>query len=323
MTSLPIIQSTPSTNERHVSVAICTYNRPQMLRVVLETLEGQEVDREIDWEVLVVDNDPHLSARPIFEAHSLISRLRLRYIHEQRPGLSHARNRAIIESQGSIIAFLDDDVMVPRRWLLEMLQTFERSGADCVGGRVLVKWEGRPEDAVKACETELVAFDKGDGDFRLLGRDVPIGANLALKTSSLRDQTAFLSDLGRTQTNLMGCEEVELLLRLMRQGRSIWYSAGAVVMHRTGGERLTAAYYKKREYWNGISLAAVDTAQNRWMYCHFKAWARLTQVIVAVWPAFYWALITRNTRSRFLNACYKVKYLGYWQGVLGFARRPR
>jgi hypothetical protein len=121
----------------------------------------------------------------------------------------------------------------------------------------------------------------------------------------------------------MGCEEIELLLRLVKQGRIVWYSAAGVVMHRTGGERLTAAYYKRREYWNGISLAAVDRLQNHWMYCQLKAWARLTQILVALLPGWCWALVTRNARGQFLNECYRAKYVGYWRGSVGLAGTPR
>ena len=147
-----------------------------------------------------------------------------------------------------------------------------------------------PDEVVKACEKELVAFDKGDNDVRLVGRDVPIGANLALKAGLLRGQLSFLPNLGRSRTNLMGCEEIELLLRLMKQERSIWYCAASVVMHRTGGERLSTTYYKRREYWSGVSLSAADRSQNHWVYCQFKAWARLGQTILVILPAWLWAL---------------------------------
>jgi glucosyl-dolichyl phosphate glucuronosyltransferase len=322
MASVHDAHTAGSAKANDVTVAICTYKRPLMLRGVLDTLEHQELNDDVTWEVLVIDNDPDASAKSVFESCSSRSPLRLRYIHEQKPGLSHARNRAILESQGGILAFLDDDVLVPRRWLVKLLSTFERTGADCVGGRVLVKWDGHPEDVVRGCEKQLVAFDRGGNDVRLVGRDVPIGANLALKANVLRDQ-AFVPGLGRTRTNLMGCEEIEFLLRLRKQGRSIWYSAASVVMHRTGGERLTGAYYKRREYWNGISLAAVDKLQNDWAYCQIKAWARLAQVIVALLPAWLWALVTGNTRAQFLNTCYRTKYIGYWRGIVGFAGKPQ
>ncbi len=231
---------------------------------MLDTLEQQTNHRGVGWEVLLIDNDPSGSAKPVFDSYVLRSRLPLRYVHERTSGLSHARNRAIREARGVIVAFLDDDVLVPRCWLFEMLDVFERTGADCVGGRVLIKWEGQPESAVQACERELVAFDKGAKDIRLIGRDVPIGANLAFRAAVLQGQV-FVAELGRTRTNLMGCEEVDSVLRLVKEGRRIWYSGAAAVEHRTAGERLTGVYYRRREYWNGVSLSAVDCLQKPWV----------------------------------------------------------
>ena len=305
-----------------VSVAICTYNRPQMLSGVLECLALQEYANRLNWEILVVDNHPAATARPVLNAYLSESRPRIRYIHEPTPGLSRARNRAIHEAYGAVIAFLDDDVMVPKTWLVEMLRAFERTGADCIGGRVLVKWEGQPDDAVLACERELVAFDKGDADIRLFRREVPIGANLALRATVLQNEPLFMCDLGRTRTSLMGCEEIELLLRLLRRGRRIWYSAGSVVLHRTGGERLLARYYINREYWNGVSLAAVDKRQLNLLHCYCKAWARLAQTFLFVLPAWMCAHLVDNTGAELLRTCQRRRYFGYWCGIMGLAKAP-
>jgi glycosyltransferase involved in cell wall biosynthesis len=305
------------------TVAICTYNRPNMLRGVLDALEHQEEVDAVIWEILVVDNDPASSARTTCDSYASTSRCNMRYIHEQKAGLSHARNRAISESLGAIIAFLDDDVLLPRRWLLEMLRTFQQTDADCVGGRVLVEWEGHPDDVVKNCEKELVAYDKGERDILLVRRDVPIGANLAFKANVLDSQRLFVVGLGRTRTNLMGCEEIELLLRLRKQNRRIWYSAASVVMHRTGGERLTGQYYLRREYWNGVSQAAVDKLHSGWLYCQFKGWLRLGQVMVTLLPLWLGTRAERKSGMKFLSACHRRKYMGYWLGVMGFAQKPQ
>ena len=311
-----------ATGECQVSVVICTYNRPNVLVGVLETLQTQvDVDR-IEWEIVIVDNDPDLSAKLVYDRIRDTGQLRIRYVSERKIGLSHARNRAICESNGEIVVFLDDDVLVGPHWLAEILGTFERTGADCVGGRVMVKWEGTPEPVVRACEKELVAFDKGDRDFRFAGREGPIGANLALRASLFVDQTAFSPELGRSEGNLMGCEEIELLLRLGRQRRAIWYSAGAAVLHRTDGERLGSAYYRRREYWNGVSLAVVDGLQNSWGVCQLKAWLRLVQVIVMLLPKWCLAAIRRDSRGKFLNECLWIKYTGYWRGTLGIGGNP-
>lgn len=306
-----------------VTVAICTYNRPQMLRDMLGTLEKQETDDAIDCEVLVIDNDPILSAKSIFDSCVGTIRFPARYVHEQKIGLSNARNRAIAESRGAVIAFLDDDVLLPPRWLFEMVGTFERTGADCVGGRVLVKWNGSPDEAVKDCEKELVAYDKGERDIHITGRDVPIGANLAFRADVFSDQSLFVTSLGRTRANLMGCEEIELLLRLRKQNRRIWYGAASVVLHQTSGERLTGKYYVRREYWSGMSLAFVDKSQNGWLYCQGKAWVRLGQAIIHYLP--FWLVLGPSNRRRvqLLSKCRRRKYIGYWRGIIGVARRPQ
>jgi GT2 family glycosyltransferase len=311
-----------SKDKCRVSVVICTYKRVEMLQEMLATLLEQDMDGSIQWEILVIDNDAEGSAMAVCHLAKLSHDITLRYICESSPGLSHARNRGIKESRGIIVAFLDDDTLVSRRWLMELVATFDRTKADCVGGRVLVKWDGSPEDVVKACEKEIVAFDKGADDCRLLGRNVPIGANLALRADVLSEQCLFLPSLGRNQGNLMGCEEIELLLRLVKQGRSIWYSGGAVVLHRTSSERLTAAYYIRREYWNGVSLALVDRLQQSILYYQCKAWARLFQIGLLVVPAWLWAVLARDKASRFSRACRCQKYYGYWSGMMGFAQQP-
>ena len=57
---------------------------------------------------------------------------------------------------------------------------------------------------MKACEKELVSFDDmGTEDVRLHGREMPIGANLALRASLFLDQPPFVPELGRTTTDLM------------------------------------------------------------------------------------------------------------------------
>ena len=50
----------------------------------------------------------------------------MRYVCEPRPGLNWARNRAISEARGEIIAFTDDDVVVDRQWVKALARVFKR-----------------------------------------------------------------------------------------------------------------------------------------------------------------------------------------------------
>ena len=122
--SLDTAQSDSNTCRLDISVAICTCKRLPLLRDSIESLLQQQVSQHLNWEILVIDNDVVRSAEPIVKQIAVRTKQIVRYIHESTPGLSCARNRAIRECRGKIIAFLDDDVLVPPNWLNEMCEIF-------------------------------------------------------------------------------------------------------------------------------------------------------------------------------------------------------
>ena len=58
----------------HISVCICTYRRPELLRRLLRDLEHQVTENKFTFSVVVADNDAALSARPVAEEFSARSR---------------------------------------------------------------------------------------------------------------------------------------------------------------------------------------------------------------------------------------------------------
>src|SRR4051794_14487270 len=79
-----------------VTVAVCTRERPADLARCLAALVRLEYPA---LELLVVDNAPRSEAtRQLVEGYPQV-----RYVREPRPGLSWARNRAIMEAGGQIV----------------------------------------------------------------------------------------------------------------------------------------------------------------------------------------------------------------------------
>lgn len=85
-----------------LSILICTCRRPEFLRALLAGLGAQTGGPP--HEIVVVDNDPGASARTSVGEHH--------YVHEPRPGVSFARNRAVAEARAAVVLFLDDDQLV-------------------------------------------------------------------------------------------------------------------------------------------------------------------------------------------------------------------
>src|SRR5882724_13388305 len=80
-----------------VTVAVCTRDRPEDLARCLDALAAL---RYPGLELLVVDNAPATR-----DAHGVVAaRPGVRYAVEPRPGLGWARNRALAEATGEILA---------------------------------------------------------------------------------------------------------------------------------------------------------------------------------------------------------------------------
>ena len=77
---------------------------------------------------------------------------------------SHARSRAYDESIGDICVYVDDVVLVSSSWLVGLIDVFNSSDADFVGGPVKLWWRevDRPEWFTEDCDALLAAKDHGD-----------------------------------------------------------------------------------------------------------------------------------------------------------------
>jgi glycosyltransferase involved in cell wall biosynthesis len=100
------------------------------------------VPDDSSWEVILVDNNSDDDTRLVFEEFEKHYESKIRYIFEEKRGISHARNRGIKAARGEIIAFTDDDVIVDNYWIQNIEKAFkEHNDVACVGGKILPVWE--------------------------------------------------------------------------------------------------------------------------------------------------------------------------------------
>lgn len=310
------------------SLIIATYRRPAMLRDTLLGLREQMTRFGDSYEVVVIDNDPDGSAQPVVNELRIHwpSSVALRYVHETRVGLSYARNRGIDEARGEFLGFLDDDLFVPSGWLVAVLECFERTEADCVGGRTLIHWEGEPDPVLKSCENELVGMDMGERDVALMGRKTPGGGNAAFRRRVFAGGLRFSTKLGRVGTVLLSGEDTEVMERLRGSGQSIWYCAGAVVRHRTGGQQMTPARVVRLRYWFGISYAIMDNRLHGKSYQLLQALSRAGKAVLLDVPGWVLGVVACRPKRRLLARCSLAKQLGYVLAALSavtVASRPQ
>src|ERR1043166_9448109 len=149
-----------------LSVVICTYNRPELLRLALTTLLRQS-PANLTYEVVVVDNNSTPETRAVVDELAQTDP-RIRYVRETRQGNAYARNIGVAEARAPIVAFLDDDVTVRDNWMEIIARTLKETHVDFIGGKVLPRWEEPPPSWLGiAHRAPLAALDYGRAPFFL------------------------------------------------------------------------------------------------------------------------------------------------------------
>ena len=133
-----------SNEAHHISVCICTYKRPQPLKHLLEELRSQETGGAFRYSIVVVDNDQSRSAESVVAEFATSSTIPVKYCTESHQNIPLARNKAVENAEGDLIAFIDDDEFPIKRWLLTLFEALNRYGADGVLGPVKPYFENEP-----------------------------------------------------------------------------------------------------------------------------------------------------------------------------------
>jgi O-antigen biosynthesis protein len=264
----------PATAPR-VTVVVPTCGRPDVLRRSLKGLRALEYP---DYELLVVDNTPHLPGTAEVVAGYAASDRRVRYLAELRRGVTHARNRGLAAARGEIVAFADDDVLVDRGWLGALAAAFVDEQVAGVTGLVMGSefetpaqiWIEQYGGFSKGCVRQR--FDRAGFETQHNGRlrrvEAPpgalypytpgvfgSGASMAFRTDVLRRLGGFDPLLG-SGTAVRAGEDIDVLLRVVLAGRAVVYEPAAVVWHRHNRE--TRAL-RRTMYGYGVGLSAVIT----------------------------------------------------------------
>lgn len=243
----------PTTADRSdVSIVIATLNRSAGLRAALEGLTRLDAPGAA-YEIIVVDNGSDDDTRAVVERAAAEAAVPVRYVHEPRRGLSHARNAGVIAARAPIVAFTDDDQDVGHDWLSVIVRTFrEHPQLDVIGGRVVPRWLHPPPSWITpAVHGPVSIIDRGPAALPVT-RDRWMclgGGNAAWRRQRLLDLGGFSSDYPRSQDR-------ELLVRALLAGRHGLYVPEMVVYHHLDGQRLTKTYFRRWSRTEGRMRAA-------------------------------------------------------------------
>jgi GT2 family glycosyltransferase len=203
------------------------------------------LSNSLAWEILVVDNNSTDDTRQVVEGLQRRYPGRIRYVFELEQGISHARNAAIREAFGEILAFIDDDEMADAKWLEILTSNLHDGQWAGAGGRVVPPSNFSPPAWLSILGSSiggpLAVFDPALGAGPL--NEPPFGANMAFRREVFDKCGGFRTDLGRAGQSLISNEDTEFGRRLMGVGLRLRYEPSAVTYHPVEESRLRISYF--------------------------------------------------------------------------------
>ena len=201
-----------------VSLIICTYNREELLVQSLVCALKQKYE---DMEVIVIDQTENHDDETRLYLDSIKGEIN--YIYSSTPSLTKARNLGIDSSNGEIIIFIDDDVILEEDFVAHHVQAHTKY--DVVQGRVI---EGdSPASNKPHWVNRWIKYSGSNNCIREGKTNVVTGCNFSIKRLVV-DKVGYF-DIFFSKLALR--EDSDYGLRCYKQGMSMGFSPEAKLIH--------------------------------------------------------------------------------------------
>lgn len=235
-----------------IDVVICTYNNATLLDRALAAISKQQVTSDLQWEVVVVNNNCTDETPDVVERYSKSVGMSVRMITEPQQALTPARVCGVRSTDGEWVAFVDDDCLLAEDWIEQAARfavTHPRCGA--FGGHIVPDWEVAPPSYVLSHRYAYASKYHGETAHR---RSWLAGAAMVVRREALKKSgwidKQFLDD--RTGARLVSGGDMEIGLRVGAT-YELWYNPDCKLRHVIPSRRMSRRYLRRITYGLGAS----------------------------------------------------------------------
>lgn len=247
-----------------MSVIICTHNpRKEYLDQTLNGLEEQDLPKE-EWELVVVDN---ASDEPVGDRWNLDWHPNGRIIVEPELGLTPARVRGIRETTADLLLYVDDDLVLDRDYLINVIDiSKEYPFLGIWGGNLRGGYEVQPPESIMRYIERLAVREVSKirwSNIRLW-ETTPSGAGMAVRRSVAQEyadealQNPLKKFLSRKGESLSSGGEIDIAYRAIGMGYGSGLFPQLSATHLLPAHRLTESYMLRLQEANGFSGVVIS-----------------------------------------------------------------
>lgn len=296
-----------------IDIVVCTYDNAALLDRTLAAIGRQRVPDDVEWRVIVVDNNCTDDTPAVVERHAAGGGPPVRRVVEPVQGLTPARVRGVRSGGGEWVAFVDDDSLLDESWIAEAAR-FVRAHPDCgaFGGRIVLEWEEPPPAYVSSYRYAYAGKNHGDRPHR---RPWVAGTGLVARRAALVGcgwvERQYLDD--RIGGRLVSGGDMELALRLAAR-YELWYNPACRLRHVIPARRTTRDYLRRMVRGLGESRHNATALAWRGSYATWLPWSALYSLGFAIMGIAH----ALRAAPRGLGVDPRIALapaLGWWQGM--------
>jgi len=220
----------------NICICICTRNRQKELTKLLDSLSEIQIPPDTNIRIIVVENDLESYSEQIISQFSSQFKIEINYFLETKRGISFARNRAVKEAHlADFCCFVDDDQIVAKNWLVELLKCQREFNADGV-------WGPNPPIFNSSVPPYVIQFHNPKS-YKYGANVTHAFTNCLLLTKEYLDKIDGPFD---ERLNFTGGEDICLTTQISKLGGNIRYNPHAIANEIIPKDRTTVNYIAKR-----------------------------------------------------------------------------
>ena len=225
-----------------VTIVIPTRNRADLLVDCVTSVLVQSSDHL--YEVVVVDDGSTDMTAQAVDALAAEHPGMVKRLSQPHRGLNAARNAGATAARGDLVAFLDDDAVVPDTYVAAIVEgTARHPDAYCFGGRVRTRFEG---PLPRWCGNEPLEpeLEAGSAERPI---EKAMGGNLIIRRSAFER-------VGPFDESIAFCgDEMEWQYRARALGGGVMYLPDAFMWHRRPPRELRVRQLARRNFRKGVA----------------------------------------------------------------------
>ena len=249
----------------NISIVIPTHNRAETLRNAIESVI--QLEGEADFEIVIVDNNSNDTTKQVVESYPSVAK----YVFEGKTSFTMARKAGADNATGDILLYLDDDVLVRRGSLKNIVDIFSRY-PDCgvIAGRIDPKYMEEPPSWTLQCQQSFNGWSLFNPEtYSFLREDFQevssaAGPMMAIRRTAYDMVGGFPPDTVGVETNkgpksfnklYIGPGDYGLCLKIRDAGFKVYYSNDISVFHVIPPIRFTVSFWRSRMIGEGYHQA--------------------------------------------------------------------